>query len=157
VRLKLAVPGIILVMLAGACANAEPSVMEPAPTTWTEPAKYGFVLNSECGERALIGRFQVTVVNGLVVHTEGLDDSARRALMLRLADLVPTLGKLQAEAETARSEGAEVVEVERDPVDAHPTKITIDKSRNAEDDESCYTIDDYTIGLAEEPSPSPSR
>jgi len=156
VRLKLAVPGIILLLLASACAKAQPLGMEPAPT-WTEPAKYGFVLTSACGERALIGRFQVTVVNGLVVHAKGLDDSARRALMLRLADLVPTLAKLEAEAETARSEGAEVVEVERDSADAHPTKITIDPSRNAEDDESCYTIDDYTIGLAEEPSPSPSR
>jgi hypothetical protein len=120
-------------------------VAEP-PTIWTEPAKYGFVLESECGERALIGRFQVTVEKGLVVHAEGLDDSARRALMLRLADLVPTLGQLEAEAATARSEGADLVEIERAPGDAHPTKITIDESRNAADDEACYTIEDYTIG-----------
>jgi hypothetical protein len=77
--------------------------------------------------------------------------------MLRLADLVPTLSRLEAEAETARRNGADVVEVERDLGDAHPTKITIDPDRNAVDDEECYTIEDYTIGLAGSPSPSPSR
>lgn len=162
-RLKLAVTGIVLIMLGGACANGEPGgaaqpggKAEPS-AAWTEPEKYGFVLDSECGERALIGRFQVTVEKGLVVHAKGLDDSARRALMLRLANLVPTLGQLEAEAATARSEGADVVEIERDLTDAHPTKITIDESRNAVDDEACYTIEDYTIGLAGDPSPSASR
>jgi len=92
-----------------------------------------------------------------VVHTEGLDDAARRALMLRMADLVPTLSQLEAQAETARREGADVVEVERDLGDAHPTKITIDPEQNAVDDEACYTIEDYTIGLAAGPSSSPSR
>jgi hypothetical protein len=162
VRLKLAVPGIALIMIAGACANGQAGgLAEPGgtaePAAWTEPEKYGFVLDSECGERALIGRFQVTVEKGLVVRAKGLDDSARRALMLRLADLVPTLGELEAEAATARSEGADVVEIERDLADAHPTKITIDESRNAVDDEACYTIEDYTIGLTGDPSPSASR
>jgi hypothetical protein len=148
---------MLLLMLAGACAGEQPSVMKEAPTTWTVPAKYGYTLDSQCGERALIGRFKVTVVDDKVVHTEGLDDSARRALMLRVADLVPTLRQLEAEAEDARSKGADVVEIERDLSDAHPTKITIDESSQAEDDESCYTIEDYTIGLAGDPGPSPSR
>jgi hypothetical protein len=157
VRVKTALPALLLLPLTGACAGQQASVMQESPTTWTVPAKYGFTLDSQCGERALIGRFQVTVQDDKVVRTKGLDDSARRALMLRMADLVPTLRQLEAEAETARREGADVVEVERDPVDAHPTRITIDPARNATDDEACYTIEDYTIGLAGGPSPSPSR
>nr|BFE76963.1 hypothetical protein GCM10020092_102640 [Actinoplanes digitatis] len=92
-----------------------------------------------------------------VVKSVGLDDAARRALMLRIADLVPTLKQLEEEAETARREGAAVVEVERDLSDAHPTKIVIDHSLSAVDDESCYTIEDYTIGLTQAPSPTPAR
>jgi hypothetical protein len=159
VRVKTVLPAILLLALTGACAGEqeEPSVFLEAPKTWTVPAKYGFTLDSQCGERALIGRFKVTVADDKVVHTEGLDDSARRALMLRLADLVPTLRQLEAEAETARGKGADVVQIERDVSDAHPTKITIDESTEATDDEACYTIEDYTIGLAGDPSPSPSR
>jgi len=155
-RIKTVLPAMLLLTLAGAC-GAEPSVMEESPTTWTVPAKYVFTLDSDCGERAFLGRFQVTVQDDKVVRAEGLDDAARRALMLRIADLIPTLRQLEAQAEKARGEGAEVVEIERDAIDAHPTKITIDKSRNAEDDEECYTIEDYTIGLAGAVSPSPSR
>ncbi|AGZ38892.1 hypothetical protein AFR_03015 [Actinoplanes friuliensis DSM 7358] len=157
VRLRTVLPGLLLITLTGACANDEPNVMNEPPVTWTVPDKYAFTLASECGERALIGRFQVSVVGDKVVAAKGLDDSARNALMLRMADLVPTLQQLEAEAETARREGAEVVEVERDLGDAHPAKITIDYSRNAIDDEACYTIEDYTIGLTEAPSPLPSR
>ncbi|WP_199752100.1 DUF6174 domain-containing protein [Actinoplanes sp. ATCC 53533] len=156
-RIKTVLPAMLLLTLTGACGN-EPNIMEEAsaPATWTVPAKYGFTLDSQCGERALIGRFQVTVQDDKVVRAEGLDDSARRALMLRVADLVPTLRQLEAQAESARSEGTGMVKIERDPGDAHPTKIEIDRS-SAIDDEECYTIEDYTIGLASEVSPSPSR
>ncbi|MEU4219451.1 DUF6174 domain-containing protein [Actinoplanes sp. NPDC026623] len=156
-RIRTVLPGIALLVLSGACAGEQPSVMREAPATWAVPAKYGFTLESECGERALIGRFQVTVVDDKVVHAAGLDDSARRALMLRLADLVPTLKQLETEAETARRQGADEVVLERDPFDAHPTKIAIDPSSSAVDDEECYTIEDYTIGLTQAPSPAASR
>ena len=156
-RVKTVLPAILLLTLTGGCAGAEVNVMEAPPPTWTAPAKYGFTLGSQCGERALIGRFQVTVENDKVVRTAGLDDASRRALMLRIADLVPTLSQLEAQAETARRDGADVVEIVRDPADAHPTKITIDWERNAIDDEACYTIEDYTIGLAGGPAPSPTR
>jgi hypothetical protein len=111
---------------------------------WSEPARYGFVLDSTCGERALIGRFRVAVVGGRVVRTEGLDDAAKRAVKLRLANLVPTLGQLVAEAQTAREDGAAVARTDVDPVDGHPTAITIDHSTDAVDDESCYLISEYT-------------
>ena len=153
------VPYVTLAALLGGCANAEPGgpAAAPAPVTWTAPDKYGFTLTSECGERALIGRFRVTVQAGRVTAAEGLDDAARRALMLRLADLVPTLQQLEEQAETSRAAGADVVQIDRAPEDAHPVRISIDHSTNAIDDEACYTIQDYTIGLAATPSASPSR
>ncbi|BCJ52609.1 hypothetical protein Asp14428_40840 [Actinoplanes sp. NBRC 14428] len=151
------VPCALLSLLLGGCGEPGPSVMNEAPATWTVPDKYAFTLTSECGERALIGRFRVTVVGDKVIHAEGLDDSARRALLLRLADLVPTLRQLEKQAETARGEGADVVQVDREPSDAHPTRIVIDPSSAATDDEECYTIQDYTIGLAAEPSATASR
>jgi hypothetical protein len=150
VRIRNALYGIALMAALGGCANqAEISAAAPAPagpTAWTEPPDYKFTLMSSCGERALIGRFKVTVSQGHVTRMEGLDDAARRAVMLRLAKLVPTLGELKAEADTARKEGADQVVVEVDPVDGHPTSIRIDPQANAIDDESCYDISDYSAG-----------
>ena len=169
-RIPKALYGIVLMAALGGCANQAanqdtnhaanqgtnqnanqaPDQAEinavAAPATWTEPSSYKFTLTSSCGERALIGRFKVTVEGGLVTRNEGLDDSARRALMLRLAKLVPTLGDLEAEADTARKEGADQVVVQVDPVDGHPTSIRIDHDANAIDDESCYDISDYSVG-----------
>lgn len=149
------VPYLTVATLLGGCGGT-PAEPAEAPATWTPPDKYAFTLTSECGERALLGRFRVTVQAGKVTHAEGLDDGARRALMLRMADLVPTLQQLEEQAETSRAAGADVVQIERAPEDAHPVRISIDES-GAVDDEACYTIQDYTIGLAATPSASPSR
>jgi len=158
VRIRNALYGIAAVAALGGCANQAANqtanqtdivAAAPAPAgspAWTEPPSYKFTLTSSCGERALIGRFKVTVSQGFVTRDEGLDDAARRALMLRLSKLVPTLGELKAEADTARKEGADQVVVEVDPVDGHPTSIRIDPRANAIDDESCYDISDYSAG-----------
>jgi hypothetical protein len=195
VRLKMVLPGILLLAGTGACANgpagaipenpdgvtvpsasvysgwatadpvevpapSAPAPSAPAPSSpaqtspadpaklgksvWTEPAEYSFTLTSSCGERPLLGKFQATVSQGKIVKVRGLDDPARRALMLRLAELVPTMGLLEAQAETARNEGGKVKIVRA--ADKHPTRIDIDRDPNAVDDEACYTIEDYTIG-----------
>jgi uncharacterized protein DUF6174 len=166
VRLKMVLPGILLLAGTGACANGpagaipENPVEVPAPSApaqsspadpaklgksvWTEPVKYSFTLTSSCGERPLLGKFQATVAEGKIVKVRGLDDPARRALMLRLAELVPTMGLLEAQAETARNEGGKVKIVRA--ADKHPTRIDIDRDPDAVDDEACYTIEDYTIG-----------
>jgi hypothetical protein len=128
-----------------AAAPASPSA-PAAKRGWTEPPAYKFTLTSTCGERALIGRFRVTVTSGAVTRTEGLDDAARKALMLRLSKLVPTLGQLLDEADTARRQGADEVVVHVDRADGHPTSIRIDPNRDAIDDESCYDISDYSAG-----------
>jgi len=179
-RLKMVLPGILLLAGTGACANGQaggiledpdgvtvPSASvysgeataDPAEahapsspadpeklgkSVWTEPPKYSFTLTSSCGERPLLGKFQATVAQGKIVKVRGLDDSARRAVMLRLAELVPTMGQMEAQAETARNQGGEV-KITR-AADKHPTRIDIDWEPDAVDDEACYTIEDYTIG-----------
>jgi hypothetical protein len=150
---------ILLAALAG-CARSNgggPDNPAGGVPTWTEPANYIYVLESTCGERALIGRFQITVTNARVSRTEGLDEAGRRAVMLRLANLAPTLGKLVSDADKARRNGADKVEVKTDPTDGHPTSIRIDPEENALDDEECYAISDYTIEVKPAPSGVPSR
>jgi hypothetical protein len=121
-------------------ASAPPA----SPPAWTEPAGYSFVLESTCGERPLVGKFRVAVANGAVTTVDGLDTAAKRSLEVREADLVPTVGQLMTEAETAREDGAEVVQTDHDPVDGHPTLIRIDRVAGETADESCYTITEYT-------------
>lgn len=127
-------------------AGKPPRAPGSAPA-WSEPASYSYVLESSCGEPALIGRFAIAVSAGRVTAVQGLDESARRAAQIRDAELVPTLGELVMEADTAREDGADEVHTEMDPTDGHPTVIRIDRDRNAVDDEACYAISTYTIGV----------
>ena len=57
---------------------------------------------------------------------------------------VPSLEDLLDEAERARSDGADIVEVVSDPKDGHPTSVKIDYDEKAIDDEACYTVTDYS-------------
>lgn len=149
----------ILLFAAAGCAGpaAAPGPGVAPPPAWIEPANYKFVFEASCGERALIGRFRVEVADGVVDRTEGLDDAGRRALMLRVANLIPSLGTMVADAEAARAGGADEVVIDRDPVDGHPTSIRIDEEKNAIDDETCITISDYTIGGQPGLGATPSR
>jgi hypothetical protein len=134
--------------LAG-CATPSGNTTAPSSTTagrtqWKEPARYSFVLDSRCGEQPLTGRFRVNVANGNVTETSGLDEPARNALKIGRPDLIPTLGRLVNELDTARRTGADVADIAVDPTDGHPLRITIDPKKNAIDDERCYTIPEYT-------------
>jgi len=148
---------MLLVAAAGCAGPATAPGSAGAPPAWTEPANYKFTFDSTCGEQALIGRFRVEVADRIVDRTEGLDEAGRRALMLRIADLIPTLGTMVSDAEAARARGADEVVIERDPADGHPTSIRIDEVKNAVDDETCIAISDYTIGGQPGPGASPSR
>jgi hypothetical protein len=147
-------------MAAAGCAGRDAATSAGAPPSsppaWTEPAEYKFSFESSCGEQPLIGRFRAAVSGGMVTETEGLDAAGRRALMLRIANLVPGLGQMVEDAERAGAAGAEVA-IERDPADGHPIAIRIDPDRNSVDDETCYTITDYTIGGQPGPGVTPSR
>jgi hypothetical protein len=150
--------GVVLLFAAAGCANASPETATgpgaaASPPAWVEPAAYKFSFESSCGERALLGRFRAEVQDGAVVRSEGLDDAGRRALMLRIADIVPTLGEMQADVEAVG--GARVV-IERDPVDGHPVVLSADDPDSI-DEEICYRILEYTIGGTPGPQASPSR
>ncbi len=98
---------------------------------------YTMILTSLCGERALIGRFVVTVDDGEVSAVEGLDDAADWAVDADLA-LVPTIDELFALLHEARD--ADEASATYDPDLGHPTSIYLDWHRNAVDDEECYTV-----------------
>jgi len=128
----------------GGCAEQDVGTSPQATPGWQEPARYSFVLDSRCGEQQLIGKFQVSVVDGTVTATRGLDETASNALRGAQPDLVPTLGQLVEQVNEARRSGAEVADIDVDLDDAHPVRITIDPHKNTNDDESCFTISDYT-------------
>jgi hypothetical protein len=145
--------GVAIVAALGGCAdqatvkNTTPGVRMPAtPPAWREPASYKFTLTSSCGSGALVGTFQSVVQNGLVVQNTGLDKPARKALSLHLSHLVPTLGQIQAEVDSARNQGADEVVIDHDATDGHPTKVRIDPKTATKGDEYCYQISNYSVG-----------
>jgi hypothetical protein len=135
------------VVLAGALGwgvsgcGEESTSAKASTTDWRELSSYTYTLESSEGERSLIGTFEVTVRDGKVVHAVGADESARRVVR-DLPDEVPTVGELLAEAEAARKDDADTVDIDR-AADGHPTRIFLDWDENAIDDESLYEISDY--------------
>jgi hypothetical protein len=137
-----------LTACAGGTASGGPGPVASTPlpavsSSWREPARYSFALDSRCGEQPLIGRFAITVDNGVVTGVTGADDAASAALETMSRQAVPTLGDLLEQLAQARQRGAHVADVQFDPGDGHPTRVTIDQSAEAVDDELCYTVSDY--------------
>ncbi|MFJ9585292.1 DUF6174 domain-containing protein [Streptomyces acidicola] len=133
----------LAVLLTGAAAacGTEPAERAGSTARWAEPSSYSYTLESSEGERALIGRFRVTVRDGEVAEAVGLDESGERVVQRSLGD-VPTIGGLLEECEQARAEGADTAEVEYAD-DGHPVRISLDWEENAIDDEALYVISDY--------------
>lgn len=104
-----------LVLAGCATSNGNSNPSGTGSRQCHEPARYTFVLDSRCGEQPLIGRFQISVANGTVTVATGLDDAARNALAGGRRDLVPTLGRLVDELETAKHTGADVAQADVDP------------------------------------------
>ncbi|MET9734819.1 DUF6174 domain-containing protein [Streptomyces sp. NPDC006458] len=140
-----AVPRRALAVLAAALIGAPLSACgggegHGAPPRWSEPASYTYTLNSGEGERALIGRFRITVENHEVARARGLDESGRR-LVAHSPGQVPTIGDLLKALDRARDEGADTA-AEYAP-DGRPERITLDWDANAVDDEEEYVISGY--------------
>lgn len=128
---------------------------------WEEPATYEYELQSDCGERTLLGRYRITVTDGEVTDVAAGDDQA--AVVVgddELREAVPTLGELLEEAREAEAAGADVVNVETDGDPAgRPGLIEIDHDLDADDDEACYVVtafEDLTTPR-EEAAPSQPR
>jgi hypothetical protein len=102
-----------------------------------------FVVDSACGERALIGRFAVEVRDHAVADVTALDDSAAAMLQWSGPQQVPTIGMLLDELATARMNGAQVAAMSLDSIDGYPARIDIDWDTGAIDDEACYVISGY--------------
>jgi Family of unknown function (DUF6174) len=154
---------VVAALCAGCATTPEPSPatasvaaaqsLTASPTesiaAWHEPAAYHFVLDAECGERSLIGRFGVRVESGRTVGMERLDASARR--FQGTVHELPTLAMLVATAADARNRGASTVKLTTDPTDGHPTHVEIDWEAHTIDDELCYQVSNYVV----DPSASP--
>jgi hypothetical protein len=131
-------------LAGGASAGCGNESGQTAASTWTEPTRYTYVLDSQCGERLLIGKFRVTVADGVVTDVEGLDESAKAATESpAIMAETPTLAKLVKLVTEAEAEGAHKVKVEYDETDGHPTYVEIDRLKNAIDDEECYRVTEY--------------
>lgn len=136
---------VLSFLLVAGCAQ-QPQVLISATHPageWKEPARYSYVLDSRCGYRPLMGRFQVEVANGRVTRAIGLDEPGRSAVSHPSRDPVPTIGGLLDELERARKNHAYVATLDRDPADGHPVRITIDQAKDSIDDEACFTISNY--------------
>lgn len=131
--------GLVFTVLTGACTTTA------EPVVWTEAASYTYELDSFCGERDLIGSFEITVGDRVVTEAKPLDDSAETMLRLSGLDHVPTLADLVEELISARQAKADMADIAYDPTDGHPVTIDIDWDVNATDDESCYVIRKYHI------------
>jgi hypothetical protein len=133
-----------LLAVCALAACGEGTGESAATSSWSEPARYTYVLDSQCGERLLIGRFRVTVAEGAVTDVEGLDESARRATESPgIKTQTPTLAQLVKRVADAQAKGAHRASAEFDKADGHPTRAEIDREKNAIDDEECYTVTDY--------------
>ncbi|WP_159770334.1 DUF6174 domain-containing protein [Streptomyces sp. HM190] len=142
--LAVAVSGVV-----AACGGGSSSQTASARPSWREPSSYTYTLTSSEGERSLLGTFEVTVRDGKVTRVVGADEDSRRVAR-QLSGRVPTIGDLLAEADAARDEGADLVDVDR-AADGRPTRVLLDWEEDAVDDEAVYGISDYR------PSAAPGR
>jgi hypothetical protein len=153
VRVGLALCGVALVMAVSGCTSS-PAASQAAGASggasagiapggsapaWTEPAKYGFVLDRQCGSGPSLGRYRVAVAGGQVVTADRID--GKTAAGEEEID-VPTLGEMLDLAQTAADDGGEV-STTVDPADGHPITVSIDVSGGGAGGHTCFTISDY--------------
>ena len=148
------VSGIVALGSVSACVptpdGAVPG-LAGARAAWAEEGSgdYTVTLESTCGERALIGRFSVTVAGGVVTGIEGLDEPGRRnAEIPSLPEQVPSISGLLDRM--AALEPEQVPEASFDGATGMPTRAVIDPLPNGVDDEQCYDLSSYVpAGLSE--------
>lgn len=133
--------GALVVLLTAGCAGGDDAVPGAADArdVWADrgPASYSFTLTSECGERALIGTYAVTVTDEAVSGVEPLDEVAGWS-MPAAQEYVPTIAEL---LERIVDAPGEVREAAFDD-DGVPTHVFFDPMPDGIDDEECYDLTD---------------
>jgi hypothetical protein len=147
-RFMLAICGIAVVALAGGCTAApqasprssgSASAAASAPP-WTEPARYGFVVERQCGGGPSMGRYRVSVENGEVVRADRVDGKTAQG---EEEIGVPSLGELLQLAQTAMDDGG-AASTTMDPNDGHPTAVSFDVSDDGQGGSAaCFIITEY--------------
>jgi hypothetical protein len=131
-----------MICTAAACGTGtSQSAQVQSGAPWEEPASYAYTLQSSEGERSLLGTFRISVRDGAVVKSVGLDAMGRRAVE-SVPDAVPSIGDLLEELEQARRDDADTAEAAY-AADGHPVRISLDWEKNAIDDEARYVISAY--------------
>jgi hypothetical protein len=132
---------VVVALLAGCTSAPDPALPPPRPSAspppWTEPAKYGFVLDRKCPDGPSLGRYRVTVANGAVVTADRIDGRTAEG---EEEIEVPSLSRLLDLARTAGEDGG-AVSTAADPGDGHPTAVSFDVSDDGS--ASCFLITDY--------------
>ena len=139
--LRLCALGVVVALAATGCSgDGQVPGAADARDTWSERglASYSYTLTSECGERALLGTFAVTVTDGAVSAVEPLDEAAGWS-MPAAEPYVPTIEALLDRI--ADLPAAEVPEATFDD-DGVPTRVLFDPVPDAIDDEECFDITD---------------
>ncbi|MDO8107036.1 DUF6174 domain-containing protein [Isoptericola sp. b441] len=143
-----AVALLAVASLAG-CGSAEVAGVAGAAQQWAARGSdtYSVTVTSSCGERLLIGTFDVHVVGGVVTSVEGLDEPGRRAAQVAtVGEYVPTVTSLLSRLAITHREHAP--EVMFDPATGMPTHVVLDPLPGSLDDQECYDFSDYSPGAA---------
>ncbi len=116
--------------VAGATASpGTGSAVLPAP-----PQSYRFVLTSSCGERGLLGDYEVWVRDEKVIDAKNLDPNYPYQPDLKE---LPTLGDLGEMARGAPPETVVEFVVDENGL---PQSLSLDPIPNGIDDEECYRV-----------------
>jgi len=125
--------GALVVLPLAACTATSPSPGDPAAAT---APSYTYVLESSCGERALLGRYAVTVVDSQVTAAEDLADHT--PVPDSLIALVPTIDEL---AHRVMTDSPSDVSYVADT--GLLVSVRFEGDPKAIDDEECYAISEY--------------
>jgi len=133
---------LVASLTIGACSSTTEN-NDPEP--WQEATSYSYTLSSGCGERFLIGTFDIQVRDHVVIDASALDDDAQALLDNSGLDHIPTLQQIYDEFWTAKWGEADDTHIDHAPIDGHPLTITIDWDAGAIDDDVCYSVAEYDL------------
>ena len=146
-----------LVLLAAACdsptAPGDQGELSLSRTRWADHGSlsYSFEINRGCFCLMAGRRIRVTVSAGAVTAAQYLDSGG--TVEPAFIAYLPTVPDLFDLVEDAITRQADVLSVSYDPYYGHPTRIQIDYSANAADDEITLTVSGLLLSEGERQTP----